>query len=223
MIKSAAYWAILGILLTAATLLHRRGDVDNVPPSTPMAQFPQVLSSWKSVDIPISSETLNLLGKGDFLNRLYRTNSAEPGPNKPAGDGQIGLFIGYFPTQRSGQSIHSPQNCLPGSGWTFLSSAPATIHAADGREVQVNDYLISDGEHTSEVLYWYQSHGRFIANDYKAKLLMLTDAIRLNRTDAALVRIVVPIDPHEPEGTARARAVRFAEQVTPLLPRFVPN
>ena len=34
----------------------------------------------------------------------------------------VSLFIGYFPTQRTGQSIHSPQNCLPGAGWTFASS-----------------------------------------------------------------------------------------------------
>ena len=43
------------------------------------------------------------------------------------------------------------------------------------------------------------------------------------RTDAALVRIITPIDPNEDRLQAHNRAVDFAEQIIPLLPAYVPN
>ena len=133
------------------------------------------------------------------------------------------LFIAYFPTQRSGQSIHSPQNCLPGSGWTFLHSGVTSFTDAAGKGYRVGDYLISNGKDKQEVLYWYQSHGRSIASDYQAKLLMLTDAIRYGRTDAALVRVITPVGSSEDPERAHQRLIDFARDVTPLLPAYVPN
>jgi len=87
----------------------------------------------------------------------------------------------------------------------------------------VKEYLISDGISSQEVLDWYQMHGRIIAGDYAAKLFTLADSIRYGRTDAALIRIITPVEPGEERLHARARAVRFAEQLAPLLPAYVPD
>ena len=87
----------------------------------------------------------------------------------------------------------------------------------------MGDYLISNGRDKQEVLYWYQSHGRSIANDYSAKLAMLTDAIRYGRTDAALVRVITSVGPSEDAQTAHQRVIDFAKLVTPILPAYVPN
>ena len=102
----------------------------------------------------------------------------------------------------------------------------ARDHGVDGRHRQeLPGGRISDHQWSSaqEVLYWYQMHGRSIASDYKAKLYTLADSIRYGRTDAALVRIITPVDPGEDRLEARKRAVDFAEQITPLLPAYVPN
>jgi EpsI family protein len=209
------FWAVLVCLLATLVTIHIRGDVDRVPPSAPLAQMPATFGDWTSRDIPISSEVLEILGKGDFLNRLYQQKDRALPP--------VQLFVGYFATQRSGQSIHSPQNCLPGSGWTFLSSGVTSFTDSTGKLYTVGEYLISDGRDKQEVLYWYQSHGRSIASDYKAKLLMLMDSIRLGRTDAALVRVITPMTMNEDQQTAHGRVVNFAKFVTPLLPAYVPN
>ena len=175
----------------------------------------------------MDSDTLQTLGKGDFLNRLYQPLPPSAGRRYtgPARTHRaaIGLFVGYFPTQRTGQSIHSPQNCLPGAGWTFLSSWVTDLTNATGQKYQVKEYLITDGTSTQEVLYWYQMHGRVIAGDYAAKLYTVADSIRYGRTDAALVRIITPVEPGEDRLESRARAVSFAEQIAPLLPAYVPN
>jgi EpsI family protein len=221
--KDARYWSVFALLLLAAVTLYRRGDKDHVPPSTPLSQFPETIGPWSGADIPIPQETLDVLGTGFFLNRNYVVPVGGAPDNRGHKPGPVGLFIGYFPTQRTGQSIHSPQNCLPGSGWTFESSGLTDVTDSAGKTTEVGDYVIVNGPTHAEVLYWYQSHGRAVANDYKAKAYMLVDSIRYSRSDAALIRIVTPVDPGESRDSAHLRAVHFAQGLIPLLPAYVPN
>jgi EpsI family protein len=220
--KSPRLWLIVVLMSFTALVLHVRGDEDHVLPSRPLSEMPATIGPRTAVEIPLDAETLAVLGKGIFLNREY-----VPGPGVPVvspGDrAPIGLYIGYFPTQRTGQSIHSPQHCLPGAGWTFLSSGVTNFADTAGKSYSVGDYLITDGNSNQEVLYWYQMHGRSIANDYKAKLYTLADSIRYGRTDAALVRIITPVLSTESRDEARNRAIAFAQQIVPDLHEYVPN
>ena len=220
--RSPRLWVVVVLMCFTALVLHVRGDVDRVPYSRPLSELPMAIGSRSAIDVPLDDETLAILGNGIFLNRNYL-----PEPNHPAaslGDrAQIQLYIAYFPTQRSGQSIHSPQNCLPGAGWTIESSQITQFADAQGIQYQANDDLITNGSSTQEVLYWYQMHGQSIANDYKAKLYTLANSIRYGRTDAALVRIITPVFPSEDRASARDRALGFARQIVPLLPAYVPN
>lgn len=220
--KSPQFWSLILCLCATIFVIHIRGDVDKVPPSAPLAGMPATFGPWISQDIAISQEALEVLGKGDFLNRIY-TQPASTVSGQGSGVPPVQLFIAYFATQRSGQSIHSPQNCLPGSGWTFVTSGTTTFIDRTGKSYRVGDYVIANGRDKEEVFYWYQSHGRSIASDYAAKLLMLTDAIRYGRTDAALVRLITEIPSNQSTDVAHARLVDFAQKVTPLLPAYVPN
>jgi EpsI family protein len=218
--RSSRFWVVVLLIVAATVLLHARGDVDRFPPSQPLNEMPMTIGSWTATDVPLDAEVLAVLGKGVFLNRVYNpTEGARSGEDAAP----VSLFIGYFPTQRTGQSIHSPQNCLPGAGWVFESSGVTTLKSSDGKDARVGEYIISNGTVRAEVLYWYRSHGRSIANDYMAKIYTLADSIRYNRTDAALVRIVTSVRPNESRLDAHRRAVTFAEQLNPLLPPFIPN
>ena len=155
---------------------------DHVPPQHPpwIRCRRHSVPGWEPTS-PWRRETLDVLGTGFFLN---------PDLHAYCFDRSIrdlsGLFIGYFPTQRTGQSIHSPQHCLPAR--VGRSSRPAVTNVTDtqGKTSQCGRTTSSSTVlRGAEVLYWYQSHGRAIANDYKAKLYMLTDSIRYNRSDAA--------------------------------------
>ena len=136
----------------------------------------------------------------------------------------ISLFIGYFPTQRTGQAIHSPQNCLPGAGWTFESEKTIHIPGADGKQYEVGDYVITDGQQRQQVLYWYRAHGRSIASDFRAKLYMLIDAIRYNRTDGALIRVITPVGAGRTARRCAAAGDRLCKiDVATMLPAYVPD
>lgn len=213
------FWIVLLLLAGTAGVLNARADKDRVPPSDPLRLMPETINNWSGHDLPIDDEVLTVLGKGEFLNRVY---TPPPGP-AAAATPPIGLFIGYFPTQRTGQTIHSPQNCLPGAGWTFQSQRYTTLQAADGKPFQVGEYVITNGESKQFVLYWYQSHGRSIANEYVSKVHMIADAIRYDRTDGALVRVISPVANSADLDAARERVTAFAGQMAPMLPRFIPN
>lgn len=213
--------AVLVLLSATAGLVHLRGDHDRVPPSTPLSEFPQQIGPWTGSEMTLDPAVLDILGKGFFLNRRYDpplAATAESDGNLP-----VSLFIGYFPTQRTGQSIHSPQNCLPGSGWVFETSGTTQLRGPEGKTLRVGEYLISNGLARAEVLYWYRTHGRSVANDYAAKGYMLMDSIRYNRTDAALIRVVTPLATGEDVAAARLRVIRFSERITPLLPSYIPD
>jgi len=64
-----------------------------------------------------------------------------------------------------------------------------------------------------------------VASEYWSKLYLVRDAVRLNRTDAALVRVIVPIDPNADDGEKRAerQASDFVKSMFPLLPRYLPS
>ena len=208
------YWTVVLLLAGTALLLQARGNTDLIPSSEPLSQFPRAIAGWTGSDMPIDRETLDVLGAGEFLSRLY----TQGGGLRP-----IGLFIGYFPTQRTGVTIHSPKNCLPGAGWVFESQQYVDLSDANGKPHRVGEYVITNGEARQFVIYWYQAHGRSVANEYMAKIYMVSDAMRMNRTDGALLRVITPIGSQEGTSGARARAEAFTAQLGPLLPRFIPN
>jgi EpsI family protein len=212
--KSLRYWMVVLMLAGAALLLHLRAHVDQNPPSEPLAQFPRTLAGWTGIDQEIDQETRDVLGAGDFLSRIYIQDKQKP---------VLSLFIGYFLSQRTGQTIHSPKNCLPGAGWTFESSGAVDLTDTAGKPHRVGEYIIANGDARQFVLYWYQAHGRSVASEYAAKVYMVADALRMNRTDGALVRVITPIAPNEDTSAARERAEGFTRQVAPLLPRFIPD
>lgn len=220
--KSARLWSVVALMAFALVALRVRGDVDRAPDARPLNELPSAIDARIATDVPLDAETLAILGDGFYLNRIYAP-AAGSTASSAASRGEIGLYIAYLPSQRTGQSIHSPQNCLPGAGWTIQSSQVTQFAGNDGKMYRANDNLIVNGAATDEVLYWYQLHGRSIASDYRAKIDTLADSIRFGRSDEALVRIITQVLPGESRDAARDRAITFAQQVVALLPAYVPN
>jgi len=203
------------LLLGTALLLQARNRCEVFPPRKPLSSFPQQLGDWTGTDVEIGKEILDVLGPGDFMLRVYR-----PDDNRqPSTD----LFVAYFPSQRAGDTIHSPKNCLPGAGWTPIDSSRISLSVAGHAPFPVNRYVIAKGSDRLLVLYWYWAHDRAVASEYWAKIYLVTDSIRMNRSDGALVRINTRMLPGESVEAAMARLTPFAGQVVPLLNEYIPQ
>lgn len=205
-------------LVAAAGVVARADRQEQIPLRKSFADFPPTLGEWRAtLQPPLDDKIVDVLGVDDYLTRAYY---------KPNGEG-VGLYIGYWQSQRQGDTIHSPQNCLPGAGWLPVVQGRLTLAdqtSDDRRHPTVNRYVIQKGLDRQLVLYWYQSHGRIVASEYWGKIFMVTDAVRLNRTDGAVVRVITPIlgDLPEAETSAEARGVSFVRQLLPQLDQFLP-
>ncbi len=209
---------LCSLFLLSAVLVASATKSEQVPPRTPLATFPLQIGEWSGQDLPaFEQEILDVLGVDEYVTRAYRSQN-----------GYSTLYIGYYGSQRQGDTIHSPLNCLPGSGWEPLSKTYQSIPvntSAGPSTITVNEYMIRKGLDQQVVLYWYQSHGRVIANEYRSKIFMVYDAVRLNRTDAALVRVMSPrlgLGENAVQ-EARDRAVTFVKAMFPLLDKYVPS
>ncbi|HUI42631.1 MAG TPA: EpsI family protein [Terriglobia bacterium] len=207
--------ALAGALIAVTALyLHGRGTDAPAPPHKDVTEFPRAVGDWQGGDpLPFTQETLDVLGPGRFLERIYQR------PSQPFVD----LLLEYFPSQRTHDTIHSPKHCLPGAGWEPVESSVLHLTGPDGRPVPANYYVIANGENREVVLYWYEAHGRVVASDYRAKFYLVWDAMRLNRTDGSMVRVVTPVTGGEDVARAKERAVGFAERVLPMLNAYIPG
>jgi EpsI family protein len=214
--KSALRFSIPILLLFATGFfLHARAKSENVPASENLSAFPLAVGEWKGHDVPLRKDVLDLLGPGEFLSRFYvNGNSTAP---------FIDFFVAYFPSQKTGNSAHSPRNCLPGSGWYFAEIRPAEVTLPGAKPFEANRAIIQKGLDRQLMYYWYQSHGRRIASEYTAKYFLIADAIRYNRTDGSIVRVITTIAPNEDIRSADARVQQFMSGAVPNLPRFIPD
>jgi len=174
--------------------------------------FPETIGQWRKVgaDKILDDETLKVLRASDYLLRDFE---------KPEGT-VANLYVGYYASQRSGATYHSPLNCLPGSGWTLSAPGKATIAMPDGSSFVANKYIIQNGDFRNMMIYWYQGRGRNVASEYWGKIYTVLDSVSKRRSDGAMVRVTVPIT--DSEQSAERSAIEFASAATAVLPQFVP-
>jgi EpsI family protein len=204
-------WATVGLLIAGFVVLHEASRGETVVPHAPLRELPYTLATWTGTDQPVEAQIVQAVGVDDYVNRVYFSPQI----------GVVQLYIGYYSSQRTGDAIHSPKNCLPGSGWDPVQSGYTKIVLSEGREIVVNDYIIQQGLDKQMVFYWYQSRGRVIASEYSGKFWMVADAISRHRTDGALVRLVTLMN--DGEVPARARLVTFTQVLFAHLESIIPN
>jgi EpsI family protein len=206
---------VASLLIAAAALfLHAHARSEVFPPRFPLQQFPDQIGDWTGTDIDIDQETLDVLGHGDFLHRLY-------GDAEKTSD--IDLFIAYFASQRAGDTVHSPKNCLPGSGWSAIDSRPVSLSFPGHAPFPATRYVVALGDSRQVVLYWYWAHDRGLASEYWAKYYLVADSLKMNRSDGSLVRLSTSLDPGETADSAEQRLLPFVRDLGPLLESYIPR
>ncbi|MBZ5667242.1 MAG: VPLPA-CTERM-specific exosortase XrtD [Acidobacteriia bacterium] len=203
------------LMLATAVGLQAHSRSEYFPPRASLSSLPSQIDGWTGLDQTIDQQTLDILGPGEYLVRDYE-NTSQPQP-------PINLYIAYFPTQKAGDTIHSPNHCLPGAGWVPTSRTIIQLTRPDGSSFPVNQYVVSKAGDRQLVLYWFQAHGRAVASEYWAKYYLVADAIRLNRSDGGLIRLMSPMYRGETPEAAQARILQLGSQFFPLLDSYIPR
>ncbi len=212
---------VVALMLGAAATLRALSRPEITPVRQPLAEFPLQISEWRGRNgKPFTDDVLAVLGVDEYITREYAA-ATRPG---------MSLYVGYYRSQRDGRTMHSPMNCMPGSGWEPTEKRRVWIEVpgaagAAGTRVEVNRLVVQKGLDRLLVLYWYQGHGRVVASEYWGKIYTVLDAIRLNRSDGAMVRIITPLDGRDPEaqGHAERASVEFATALFGTLGAYLPE
>jgi EpsI family protein len=205
----------VALIAFTAIFLQARSRSEVIPQRLPLSSFPAQLANWDSTEIVQDKQTLEVLGPGDFMERVYQ----DPNAKLP----YVDLFLAYFPSQRAGETPHSPQHCLPGAGWNPDENVRVTLSLPGHAPFPANRYVISKGDQRRLVLYWFWAHDRGVASEYWAKFYLVKDAIGMNRSDGSLVRFVTPLLPGESPDAAQQRILPFTSSVVPMLDSYIPR
>jgi EpsI family protein len=213
-----SYLGMLILLIAAAVLAHylsSEREHRQVARRVSLSEFPEQLDRWKQTSArTLGSGQERELGADDYLSRTYTDDR-----------GAIAyLFIAYYGSQRHRQTFHSPQNCIPGAGWTMSNHR---VHRFDrdeeGRERAINEYLIEKEDERMLAFYWYHGRGRVVANEYWARLAAIEDSLLLGRTDGALIRLIIPLGRREEEEHARKQGLDFARNLLAIVEDYIPK
>jgi len=177
---------VLGALLVlqGGAFYALSGRPEVIPASKTLAAFPRRIGEWRMVrDGVIDQGEKDVLRADDYLTRQYAASQGR----------EASVFVAYFRSQRAGQTPHSPKNCLPGAGWSWSVADTISVAVAGRTQpIEINRYVVSKAEERAVVLYWYQSRGRVVASESRAAMYTAWDALRYNRSETELVRVVAP-------------------------------
>jgi EpsI family protein len=209
----------LGILVPVllgvqALVVHWAAGGERPPAMPDLSRFPSEFGQWKELrEDPIDPNVQTVLQADRLVSRTYI---------QEATNSNAGLLVAWFRSQSSGtRQPHSPQVCLPGSGWVPEVIDKVALQTAAGA-ISVSRYIVVNQGFRAVVLYWYQTPRRVIASEWAAKFWLIPDAIRDRRTDTALVRVVVWVADHQDEA-ATSVAAGFARELYPLLRDRLPR
>ena len=212
--KNFRFIVTIVILLVAAGFNHYFSKPDISLPRKSLAEFPRELGDWSAMsDQRMDDGSMRILQVDDYILRNYRNSKGET----------IGLYVGYYKSQREGKGIHSPRQCLPGAGWFPINTSVYYLllknHKSDS--VPVNRYVMGKGLDRELYLFWYEGRGRTYASEYWNVIYLVFDAITKRRTDGALLRVNNMVKENADE--ALKTQTEFIQLFFPLLKDYIPD
>ncbi len=199
--RSSALCLVATVGMLAATLAASRLSDRRKPQplARPLESISNSLDGWTGFPGPdLPQDIQGVLKATNFLSRVYERDGKT-----------IELFVAFYAEQRAGESMHSPQVCLPANGWEIGEYGSEQV-VAGSEHHKVNRYIVQKGLDRMTVLYWYQSRSGIIANEYLGKALLIKDALLDGTAAGSIVRLTFRDRPG-----AIPEAVAFAGHVIP--------
>ncbi len=201
------------MILTAVCIAYF-SNIEDTALHKPFSTFPKQIGDWTGKELRFDQQVYDVLGVDDSFLCDYQTI-----------DGRyINLYIGFYQSQRKGDLIHSPKNCMPGSGWNITSSSLEELTVADAHQEKNKGIklILEKGNRKQVMFYWFQSRGRYISSEYMQKVYLVIDSITRHRTDGSFVRLITPVAGND-EKKALKELQDFTKLLLPILQQYIPS
>jgi exosortase D (VPLPA-CTERM-specific) len=187
---------------------------EKIPASKAFSQFPLSVGDWSGTRQYMDVKFIQELDLTDYVIVDYQGASGKP----------VNFYVAWYESQRKGESIHSPETCLPGSGWVFSQAGQATVPlAAPGQSITVNRAIMEKSGQQQVSYFWFPARGRILTNAWEMKYYTFWDSLTRHRTDGALVRLITPVFSNETTAQAEQRLRAFTKEIVPILNEFLPR
>jgi EpsI family protein len=112
---------------------------------------------------------------------------------------------------------------LPGAGWTPSGNSYVDVKVPGrAQPININRFVVARGENKSIVYYWFQSPRHVVASEIHAKVYLVLDSLRYQRSDTSIVRVIVAVGPRG-EAYADQAALDFIQKASPIVTAHLPS
>jgi exosortase D (VPLPA-CTERM-specific) len=207
--------SLFTILIATLALINFVDFREKTPIKKPFSQLPLKIGEWQGTPRQMDAEELKSLRFSDYSMVSFRRVNGDV----------VDFYIAYYASQRKGESIHSPETCLPGHGWVFNESGAVVLPVSGSASapVCVSRAFIQQAGERELTYYWFPTRGRILTSLWRLKLYNFWDAITMRRTDGAIVRLITPVGQYEDVESADRRLQNFTRQLWPVLGEFLPE
>jgi EpsI family protein len=217
--NTGKFWLLLVVLIGAGVFINFFEQIGEARiPRRSLTEMPAQLGEWRQsgADERFSAEIESVLRADDYVMRNY----AMPGAGSSSSSRRANLYIGYYLSQKTGATYHSPLNCLPGSGWVMRSPQKLDIKTPAGKTFQANAYIIESDKYKEVLIYWYHGRGRAVADEFQDKIYTIWDSLLRRRSDGSMVRVMTSVGDSEEKAVNAAidLAGRAADEISDYVP-----
>ncbi|MEA1968953.1 MAG: EpsI family protein [Thermodesulfobacteriota bacterium] len=205
---------VSAIMVLTMVVLGFVNHSENIKPNKSFDLFPMEIETWNGSTSRFDEKVYDLLGVDDSILATYRSDKGEA----------VQLYVGFYQSQKEGDLIHSPKNCMPGSGWNITETSiekVAVNDAVNNNSINVIRLILEKGSQKQVVLYWFQSRGRIISSEYMQKIWLVIDSITKQRTDGSFVRLIASVD--KDEQITLKFMKNFIKDIYPYLNVYIPS
>ena len=83
--------------------------------------------------------------------------------------------------------------------------------------------MIAQGTSKQLVYYWFQQRGRVVTDEYMVKWYLFWDSLTRQRSDGALVRLIISIPDGQSVEQSEQTLQRFMHTLVPKLESYIPG
>jgi len=202
------------IMIFTMVCLKYLSHGEKISPNKSFSSFPKKIGEWVGKEERFDEKVYKILGVDDSILSNYISSDGH----------QVQLYVGFYQSQREGELIHSPKNCLPGAGWNIIHTSieELTIPKTNPGVIKVIKLILEKSGQHQIILYWFQSRGRFIASEYWQKIYLVIDSVTQHRTDGSFVRLIAPVIDGDKEKALKILK-EFASLIIPILQEYIPS
>jgi len=212
-LKGPRFLAALGVLVLTLGVFQVVDFREKPPHRKPFSQFPSAVADWAATRQYLDKETVISLDLTDYVMMDFRNASGAP----------VNFYVAYYQSQRKGESIHSPETCLPAGGWLFHQTRKVNVAFSSGHSMTVNRVVMDKDGRQMLAYFWFPARGRILTDAYEMKIFMFWDSLTRQRTDGSLVRIISPVLNGDSIETVEARMQDLMRVLQPIIGDFIPN